>query len=543
LVTAVTGCLLLAVLVGFFGAAGSALPGTGAITSAVEVEEEVAENYAGVWHKTNAPRSERATVVIANQADGSFDYEFEGWWGANSGVASGTAFMQNGGGAIHNGDDGDVSFVSDGDKLIISSVDADGQPISPNGHIYVAGEFTRGEPTYTNANLLNELLPTEELKARVFNLLGASAFDDLSEVAEYGTRRDYADETLDALTYSGFINGAGLGADLLLDGDKIYCLIYKNYDSGDWAQTFYTNDAAYTNVLPPQFVDARSENAAVKYVYRRGDGEAPAAPHAYDLGLDAAETATLELYASETARTADGGTATVYYYGCQTEGQVQYSHHVLFVDYGGCTRLCAEIAEGFPLGDFYIADVDGDGADEILLHVQTDAFGGMGQFSSYIYKISEGGMTALFDSGAAEFDTGFTLSFADGYKMTVGNENAELGVTFEHRYDDANPYFDADGNTTSAPEPLYADAAFYEFKPADIDGDGVFELVTAQYASLWGHSDALGAAYTILRWNGETGALDVIKAGFWADEEVANDADALAEYWARWDEFGETWYK
>lgn len=55
-------------------------------------------------------------------------------------------------------------------------------------------------------------------------------------------------------------------------------------------------------------------------------------------------------------------------------------------------------------------------------------------------------------------------------------------------------------------EPLIGNGFSYreECLLADIDGDGVSEIMTVQYTSLWGHADSLGSAYTILKWDSFT---------------------------------------
>jgi hypothetical protein len=72
---------------------------------------------------------------------------------------------------------------------------------------------------------------------------------------------------------------------------------------------------------------------------------------------------------------------------------------------------------------------------------------------------------------------------------------------------------------------------FYLFEPIDIDGDGVFEIRTAQFCSLDGHSDWLGDAFAILKYNPETGYLEVVRAAFFeaSQEFDMNWYDAVGE--------------
>ncbi len=60
--------------------------------------------------------------------------------------------------------------------------------------------------------------------------------------------------------------------------------------------------------------------------------------------------------------------------------------------------------------------------------------------------------------------------------------------------------------------------SFSEFEPQDIDGDGVFEIVCLQYVSLLGHSDCIGNAKSILKFNSDTQKFAVITAEFIAEK-------------------------
>jgi hypothetical protein len=231
-----------------------------------------APDYSGIWYATNTSQMTRAAVVIDNQTNTSFDYEYNGWWGANSGLWGGTAIIsESGESAKHSSDEGEVVFSFDNEVLRISSSAADGYSLSIGYHVYAEGEFTRGEPIYTDANILNEILPTVEIQSRVSELLGAAAYDDMLEVMKFGGQILFADDALNVFTYSGFVHGGGLGVDLLIDGENIYCLLYKIYDENGSVQTFFTNDATYSNALPPQFSGVIRDNFEVNYVYKSLD--------------------------------------------------------------------------------------------------------------------------------------------------------------------------------------------------------------------------------------------------------------------------------
>ena len=56
--------------------------------------------------------------------------------------------------------------------------------------------------------------------------------------------------------------------------------------------------------------------------------------------------------------------------------------------------------------------------------------------------------------------------------------------------------------------------SLYELLPIDIDKDGVYEIVGRQYVSLIGHSDGIGSAATVLKFNNEISEFAIIKTSF-----------------------------
>jgi hypothetical protein len=196
------------------------------------------------------------------------------------------------------------------------------------------------------------------------------------------------------------------------------------------------------------------------------------------------------------------------------------------------------------LSIFYLHDIDGDGYDEIITQHDIGANGGFGGYVSSVYQIRDNALEQLFTSvsdGWVLFDTGFSLTSDDGFQLTVRNRNVPFETTFtREQYE--TPYFDDDGKVMSVmnEDTMMVDS-FYIFIPLDIDGDGVYEIMTAQYCSLWSHVDGVGSAYTILKYDSQMGEMRVIKAGFWKYiEDGDEDYDAFNEQWAHYER---NWYR
>lgn len=198
---------------------------------------------------------------------------------------------------------------------------------------------------------------------------------------------------------------------------------------------------------------------------------------------------------------------------------------------------------------FSLRDVDGDGYCEIIAQYDTGGNGGFGGYVSAIYKVENGMLKQLFSScstGWFDFDTGFTLSLDDGFLCTVRNKYTSFETKFTRkRY--GTPYFDDDGRVlfAIAEDEMMVDS-FYIFMPIDIDNDGTYEIMTAQYCSLWGHVDGVGSAYTILKYDNNAGEMKVVKAGFWKfiDDEVYDvyDDETYDVYYEQWSHYERNWY-
>jgi len=167
----------------------------------------------------------------------------------------------------------------------------------------------------------------------------------------------------------------------------------------------------------------------------------------------------------------------------------------------------------------YLRDVDGDGADEIILQLTVGSSGGAGSYSSRILRVEDGTLRELFNSIIIPegetwrvVDTGFASEFLKGKKLKIKNivtgYQTELDISGRYGADS----FDESGEGTFN-DSIHCDG-FREFLPQDADGDGVFEIACKQYVSLRGHTDYIGDATSVLKYNAATQKMEVIQAGF-----------------------------
>jgi hypothetical protein len=168
-------------------------------------------DFSGEWNRTRVETMDRATVVITNVTKKSFEFSFEGYHAANSGEMEGIAVFTAANEAVcdysEEGREIKLEFIlNDG----VLSIAAEGDTFGLFGMgVYIDGEYTKNEPFYTNADVVAEILGNNAEKVK--KLLGESAFTGLISVMEEGAAVE-----IEGLTYSGFINGAGVASICLL---------------------------------------------------------------------------------------------------------------------------------------------------------------------------------------------------------------------------------------------------------------------------------------------------------------------------------------
>ena len=159
-------------------------------------------------------------------------------------------------------------------------------------------------------------------------------------------------------------------------------------------------------------------------------------------------------------------------------------------------------------GNLTLADIDGDGIDEIIVHFEVSGNGGT---ITRVYKV-ENSSIILF-SDLDEFDTGFTSEYENDYKLRISNKNtgySELLDISDLFIPDA---FDENGKAiideAIYPLPFSSCEARYSAQ------DGKYHLYCAQTATLDG--GYIGMVFSVLQYNPEIGGFEVIRSEFSED--------------------------
>lgn len=157
----------------------------------------------------------------------------------------------------------------------------------------------------------------------------------------------------------------------------------------------------------------------------------------------------------------------------------------------------------------FLGDVDGDEIKEILIHHNTGGCGGFGSWQTWVLKVENNEIRTLFEN-FNEFDTGFESRFLDSYQLEVKNRLTGYSYLFELK----ESYKTYISNSQEIPSGSFSLDSFYGFEPKDVDDDGISEIHCKQYTHILDHADYTGTAHSVLKFNKETQAFEVVDAWY-----------------------------
>ena len=168
-------------------------------------------------------------------------------------------------------------------------------------------------------------------------------------------------------------------------------------------------------------------------------------------------------------------------------------------------------------GNIELRDFDGDVDCEILLQECVGMTGGAGSYISRVFDYKNGQLVEIFNSHinpGERIDTGYSITVLKDKKFRIDNRHTNYSEVFtlQNRNDEYYNFWYRDDGTPGT-NSIMVDS-FYDFAPIDIDGDGVWEIVGRQYVSLIGHSDGIGDAITVFKYNPETAQFEIIRTNF-----------------------------
>lgn len=159
-----------------------------------KIAQTDAPDFTGEWNRTNEVRGFDGLVSISGQDEEGFDFSGEFYYYSHSGVMEGRAYFVTDNLAVYQYENefGDaeneeefVAFVMTDDVMKIRTTGSSWE-LGFGMNVFADGEYTLGEPIYTNANILTETFSKEEL-AQIEQMLGAEWYEDYFVfTVEYG---------------------------------------------------------------------------------------------------------------------------------------------------------------------------------------------------------------------------------------------------------------------------------------------------------------------------------------------------------------------
>ena len=227
------------------------------------------QKFVGTWNRTKVSNALMASIQITDQKAYSFVFHFRGFYAAHNGELLGTATIISPTEALYFAyTDGDpypypdgtssvVTFELHGHMLTVTANPDEDYALGFGSSVTIGGLYTQEKPDYTNADIVDKVFKTTELKKKARALLGDDNYRDMIEIMYRGVEWDQSKKKY-PLDFYSVLAGEGSSVGIKIQGDKIYIQL---------TMTFYTNDANYRNRLPV-FFDGEGDQSYLRFVYK-----------------------------------------------------------------------------------------------------------------------------------------------------------------------------------------------------------------------------------------------------------------------------------
>ena len=206
--------------------------------------------------------------------------------------------------------------------------------------------------------------------------------------------------------------------------------------------------------------------------------------------------------------TGDGAAETVILTGEQREGTAYWQNIELeIIDgrSGKSVRVALALNEGYE-PQILLGCMTARNRVDALIAMDTGSSGAIGLYT--VVGFVSGAYRTLFDSERFAQEMRYTVTYLDQYAVRAQSENTGMNYNIDLAGKDAaelTRIYREDG-TLRQPQEGFVDPVSLLY-PADVNRDGLLELVAWQRISGLYHADALGDFINTLAWNGRTFAL------------------------------------
>ncbi len=216
------------------------------VQTSTNTQSNVNELFAGEWERTNIHSGMPSTITITNVTEEGFDFTVEALYFSHTGYFEAKAKFVEKNKAICNEID-DYGYITETEieftleNNILSVPFFDKQISLPLGaNVTIAGEYTKEEPVYTNAEDYKLLVPNQVVENRIKELLDYDTYMDFNLTAHDGYINKI--ELLNENLYSIHMPTMGYLYFYILVTNENMIYIWHPVDNKIW---FYSNDRNY----------------------------------------------------------------------------------------------------------------------------------------------------------------------------------------------------------------------------------------------------------------------------------------------------------
>lgn len=201
--------------------------------------------------------------------------------------------------------------------------------------------------------------------------------------------------------------------------------------------------------------------------------------------------------------TGDGAQETIYLTGVQRTGSAAWQRMRLeIVD--GATGRATQLPLAQDMGydpQLFVGPMLGQGRSDLMVSVDSGGSGGITEYA--IYAFVDGAYRRVFDTEEYNASAEYEVTYQDQYVVraeSMGGERVYLIDISGREEAYLAEIYDEDGMLRQPREGFVDPVSL--LVPADINRDGVLELLVWQRISGLYHADALGDFITTLAWDG-----------------------------------------
>ncbi len=166
--------------------------------------------------------------------------------------------------------------------------------------------------------------------------------------------------------------------------------------------------------------------------------------------------------------------------------------------------------------DVIMKNVDGQSGDEIIILAKKSN----GLYDNLVLRVTSKGMVSLLSEAEIyEITSAYTSELKENFNVDIYckyNKDQTINVKNINKENYVGNYWDASGKLIEefTEDPIWFDQTFCSLEVKDVDGDGVYEIICSQSASMGNYDSCVGHTKTTIKFDTESDKFTVINSTF-----------------------------